>query len=131
VGTASLGVKTMGDLFDQGNFILTYPLWALLASDVLEDDSNSVYSSMACGEADFDDGTKEFVVLFTDEDLRDRFAAIPGAPNYEKVPLNDAGMLLAFLDDMEKNGCHYVGFDPSSLKNAVVIPIANIRASFG
>ena len=111
-------------------FALSFPLWAVLDTDIFADDEKNFFSAIAKGEAYYGQGDIPFVVVFTDQDLAERFVDQPGAPPHRYVPIDNAESFAGFLKDAQDHGFAIVGFDPGPNKDPVVIPIGNILAAY-
>lgn len=116
----------MDELADQHKFTVSFPLW-LVANDARH---NSVDFFDFCARSS--GGEFEFVYLFTDENLAERFIADePICAQHRPIALKDAAILLRLLDDLERRGITHAAFDAKPRARAEVTEFARIRLAAG
>jgi hypothetical protein len=110
-------------LHDPNGFLLTFPLFA-----VAHGNSTSEQIHRGKGFIVFtQQGKTDFVPIFTDMDLADRFLEKDGDPDLVKVRLKDMESFRAFLQALAMAGVTLISFDPA--ERARVCALAAVRKS--
>jgi hypothetical protein len=110
-------------LHDPNGFLLTFPLWA-----VAHGNSTSEQIHKGQGFIVFQqEGKTDFVPIFTDMDLADRFLEKHGDRELVKVRLKDMETFRAFLQALTTAGVTLISFDPT--ERARVCSLAAVRKS--
>ena len=71
---------------------------------------------------------RDFLIVFTDQDLASRYYEGVGKPAWMVFGVMDTPRnLIGFLETAERNGCQYIGFDPTK-KNVPqkVLPLKTV-----
>jgi hypothetical protein len=102
-------IEDTEQLHDPNGFLLTFPLFA-----VAHGNSTSEQVHRGQGFIVFrQEGKTDFVPIFTDMDLADRFLAKHGDPALVKVRLKDMETFRAFLLALTVAGVTLISFDPT------------------
>ncbi len=108
-------------LHDPNSFVLTFPLWAIAHGASKSEQIHSGQGFIVFRE----EGKTDFVPVFTDVDLANRFLEKHQDPALIKVRLKDLEAFGAFLEVMTRQGQTLISFDPTERAN--VLSLVEVR----
>lgn len=111
--------------FNANEFHFSLPVWIAVEAAPASQEATAIgVSSLVQGIAIGESDEGRFVLLFTDQDLVERFVGRDPAMALAPASIRTAEDLIRFLDTVERAGYDLVGFDPGP--RVRVIPVQRV-----